>query len=127
MIRRAKEARRTGRRGGLLALVKVALPALMLFPLAPSVGAQKAKPAPAPYVPPAGGWERRSPSAVGVDSVKLADAVAFAISKESKSPRDLELNHLQTFGREPLGDAIGPLPKRSCTWAPATTTSMSIP
>jgi len=112
MIRRAKEARRTGRRGGVLALVKVALPALMLFPLAPSVGAQKAKPAPAPYVPPAGGWERRSPSAVGVDSVKLADAVAFAISKESKSPRDLELNHLQTFGREPLGDAIGPLPPR---------------
>ena len=47
-----------------------------------------------------------------VDSVKLAEAVAFAISRESKTPRDLELNHLQSFGREPLGDAIGPLPPR---------------
>ncbi len=74
--------------------------------------AQKKSASAAPYVPPAGGWERRSPSALGMDSVKLADAIAFAISKESKSPRDLELNHLQTFGREPLGDAIGPLPPR---------------
>jgi CubicO group peptidase (beta-lactamase class C family) len=74
--------------------------------------AQKKSSSAAPYVPPAGAWERRSPSALGMDSVKLADAIAFAISKESKSPRDLELNHLQTFGREPLGDAIGPLPPR---------------
>ncbi|WP_396214551.1 hypothetical protein [Gemmatimonas sp.] len=66
--------------------------------------AQKKSASAAPYVPPAGGWERRSPSALGMDSVKLADAIAFAISKESKSPRDLELNHLQTFGREPLGN-----------------------
>ena len=63
----------------------------------------------APYVPPAGAWERRSPSAMGMDSVKLADAIAYAIEKESKTPRDLELNHYQTFGREPFGAAIGPL------------------
>jgi hypothetical protein len=66
----------------------------------------------APYVPPAGAWERRSPSAVGMDSVKLADAIAFAIEKESRTPRDLELNHYQTFGREPFGAAIGPLAPR---------------
>lgn len=65
-----------------------------------------------PYVPPAGTWERKSPSAVGMDSAKLADAVAFAISKESRTPRDLEINHYNTFGREPLGDPIGPLPPR---------------
>ncbi len=64
------------------------------------------------YVPPAGAWERRSPSAVGMDSAKLAAAVAFAIEKESKTPRDLELNHYQTFGREPFGVAIGPLAPR---------------
>lgn len=74
--------------------------------------AQKKSASAAPYVPPAGSWERRSPASLGMDSVKLADAIAFAVSKESKSPRDLELNHLQTFGREPLGDAIGPLPPR---------------
>jgi len=70
----------------------------------------------APYVPPAGAWERRSPSAMGMDSVKLADAIAYAIEKESKTPRDLELNHYQTFGREPFGAAIGPLaPRGSAT------------
>lgn len=66
----------------------------------------------APYVPPAGAWERRSPSAMGMDSVKLADAIAYAIEKESKTSRDLELNHYQTFGREPFGAAIGPLAPR---------------
>lgn len=98
------EARRLVRNGVGLAMVVACV--------APSVHAQKAKGAAMLYVPPAGSWERRSPSLVGVDSVKLAEAIAFAISKESKSPRDLELNHLQTFGREPLGDAIGPLPPR---------------
>ena len=66
----------------------------------------------APYVPAAGAWERRSPSAMGMDSVKLADAIAYAIEKESKTPRDLELNHYQSFGREPFGAAIGPLAPR---------------
>lgn len=83
---------------------------LLLLPSV--VYAQRSKSAAASYVPPAGAWERRSPSALGMDSVKLADAVAFAMSKESKTPRDLELNHLRSFGREPLGDAIGPLPPR---------------
>jgi CubicO group peptidase (beta-lactamase class C family) len=74
--------------------------------------AQKKGAAVAPYVPPAGAWERRSPSTMGMDSVKLADAIAYAIEKESKTPRDLELNHYQTFGREPFGAAIGPLAPR---------------
>jgi CubicO group peptidase (beta-lactamase class C family) len=74
--------------------------------------AQKKGSVSAPYVPPAGAWERRSPSAMGMDSVKLAAAVAYAIEKESKTPRDLELNHYQTFGREPFGAAIGPLAPR---------------
>ena len=77
------------------------------------------------YVPPAGSWERRAPSAVGMDSTKLADAVAFAIEKESKTPRDLELNHYQTFGREPFGAAIGPLaPRGGSTGIVATSISI---
>lgn len=74
--------------------------------------AQKKSAMVAPYVPPAGSWERRSPSAMGMDSVKLADAIAYAVEKESKTPRDLELNHYQSFGREPFGAAIGPLAPR---------------
>jgi CubicO group peptidase (beta-lactamase class C family) len=79
---------------------------------ATGLAAQGRRAAEAPYVPPYGSWERRPAAAVGMDSAKLAEAVAFAISKESRSPRDLELNHHQTFGREPLGDPIGPLPPR---------------
>ena len=74
--------------------------------------AQKKSAMVAPYVPPTGAWERRSPSAMGMDSVKLAAAIAYAVEKESKAPRDLELNHYQTFGREPFGAAIGPLAPR---------------
>ena len=92
-------------------------PALRLLPvllLAPSLLlAQRKGPASAtPYVPSAGTWARHTPATAGLDSAKLADAIAFAMSKESRTPRDLELNHYNTFGREPLGDPIGPLPPR---------------
>ena len=85
--------------------------ALVVGLVAPAA-AQKGRVVAAPYVPPAGAWERRSPSTMGMDSVKLADAIAYAIAKESTTPRDLELNHYQTFGREPFGTAIGPLAPR---------------
>lgn len=80
-----------------------------------SVSAQAKKsvvPALSSYVPPAGSWERRSASAVGMDSAKVQEAIAFAMASESKNPRDLELNHYQTFGREPFGVAIGPIAPR---------------
>jgi CubicO group peptidase (beta-lactamase class C family) len=60
------------------------------------------------YFPDAGNaWERRRPSQVGLDSAKLAAAVAFAVASESRSNRDLEIAHYQTFGREPFGNAVG--------------------
>lgn len=78
-----------------------------------TLGAQAKKSTNAtPYIPPAGSWERRSASAVGMDSAKLADAIAFVISKESRNPRDLLVNHNQTFGREPFGFPIGPIAPR---------------
>jgi CubicO group peptidase (beta-lactamase class C family) len=86
--------------------------AVMVCGLVPSTLAAQRKPAAIPYVPPAGTWEQKPPAEVGLDPAKLADAVAFAISKESRTPRDLELHHFSTFGREPLGDPIGPLPPR---------------
>ncbi len=65
------------------------------------------------YYPGAGNdWQHRRAAQVGLDSAKLADAIAFAITSESKNPRDLEVNHNQTFGREPNGAAIGPIAPR---------------
>lgn len=90
---------------------RVVLAGLVAIGLPEALSAQARKAA-VPYVPPAGAWEQKSPGAVGLDSVKLAEAVAFAVSKESRTPRDLELNHYRSFGREPLGDPIGPLPPR---------------
>ncbi len=60
------------------------------------------------YFPDAGqGWQQRSARASGFDSMKLAQAVQFAIAAESQTPRDLELAHYQSFGREPFGDPVG--------------------
>jgi CubicO group peptidase (beta-lactamase class C family) len=58
-------------------------------------------------------WERRDPQAAGFDPLRLQAAVDFAVASESTSPRDLNLNHDMTFGREPRGEAIGPFTVRA--------------
>ena len=65
----------------------------------------------APYYPGAA-WERRTPRQAGIDAARLQGAIDFAIASESKNPRDLKLNHYQTFGREPMGNPIGPIKDR---------------
>ena len=73
----------------------------------------QARPQTATYFPgPDGQWERRSPRQVGMDSTRLAAGVAFAIANEAKAPRDLLLAHVQSFGREPFGEAVGPFEPR---------------
>jgi CubicO group peptidase (beta-lactamase class C family) len=65
------------------------------------------------YYPGAGDrWERRPPQAAGMDAARLKEAVDFAVQNESKAPRDLELAHYQTFGREPFGEAVAPFKER---------------
>ena len=54
----------------------------------------------------------RPPAEAGFNPQLLKDAVDFAIASEVKNPRDLKLNHYRTFGREPFGDAIGPIKDR---------------
>jgi CubicO group peptidase (beta-lactamase class C family) len=44
--------------------------------------------------------------------VKLKEAINFAVASESSSPRNLELAHFQTFGREPYGEPVGPFKER---------------
>src|SRR5712671_2440547 len=57
-------------------------------------------------------WQRKTPAAAGINPQLLKDAIDFAIASEIKNPRDLKLNHYRTFGREPFGDAIGPIKDR---------------
>jgi CubicO group peptidase (beta-lactamase class C family) len=57
-------------------------------------------------------WERRTPESMGFDPLKLREAVEFSIASEATSPRDLNLNHQMTFGREPHGEAVGPFKDR---------------
>ena len=64
-----------------------------------------------PYYPDAV-WQRKNPAEGGVDAQRLKEAVDFAVAAESKNPRDLTLNHYQTFGREPHGNPIGPIKDR---------------
>ncbi len=68
----------------------------------------KKEPTPSIYYPEKE-WLHKKPEEVGINSQKLNEAVDFAISSEAKSPINLEQNHYQTFGREPFGEAIGPL------------------
>ncbi|MBB4635428.1 serine hydrolase [Longimicrobium terrae] len=64
------------------------------------------------YVPPAGQWERRAPAQAGMDAARVDSAIAFAIASEARAPRDLEMAHFQTFGREPFGEPVGPFQTR---------------
>lgn len=64
------------------------------------------------YFPSTDNWERRTPEQANIDRAKLEEAVDFAIASESKTPKNLELAHYQTFGREPFGEAVGPFSER---------------
>src|ERR1700757_2713638 len=58
-------------------------------------------------------WQHRMPSESGISPDLLKQAIDFAIAGETKAPRDLVMNHYQTFGREPFGYAIGPIRERA--------------
>src|SRR4051794_10776709 len=61
---------------------------------------------------PSADWERRTPAEARISEALLKQAVEAAIAGETKAPRDLVMNHYQTFGREPFGYAIGPIRER---------------
>jgi CubicO group peptidase (beta-lactamase class C family) len=92
---------------------RIALFALFVLTSPTSVLAQSGKTGQgsAPYYPDAV-WQQKRPADVGMNAQSVKDAIDFAIASETKNPRDLKLNHYQTFGREPFGDAIGPIKDR---------------
>ncbi len=57
-------------------------------------------------------WEKHLPEQVKMDPAKLQAAIQFAIENENPAPRNLEVNHYQTFGLEPFCDGIGPFKER---------------
>lgn len=57
-------------------------------------------------------WERKSPAQVNMDEAKLKTAVQFAIDQENPTPRNLEIAHYQSFGKEPFGEGVGPFKER---------------
>ncbi len=74
--------------------------ALLFFAIAATqLSAQATK-----YFPPPGQWERKSAAAVGMDSVKLKEAVDFALTKAATW--DFERDQARTFGTP-----LGPVPK----------------
>ena len=64
------------------------------------------------YFPSAQKWEQRSPEVFGMDTNKIREAIEFAKVSESKIPRNMEISHYQSFGKEPFGEAIGPFAER---------------
>src|SRR5436309_13981485 len=57
-------------------------------------------------------WQRKTPAEAGINAALLKGAIDFAVASESRHPRDLTLNHYQTFGREPFGSAVGQIKDR---------------
>jgi CubicO group peptidase (beta-lactamase class C family) len=86
--------------------VRCAFGLLLIFAFAIENFAQKT------YFPTAEVWERRTPEQARMDAAKLKEAIDFAVQSESKAPRNLELAHYQTFGREPFGEPVGAFKER---------------
>ncbi len=79
--------------------------ALGVLGLPPGVDAQD-------YVPPPGEWETRSPEDVGMNGDLIDEAIQIHLDNANTAPRDLALAHQRGFGREPFGEAVGPLKVR---------------
>ena len=64
------------------------------------------------YFPAAQNWEQKTPAESGLNPVKIQEAIDIAKAAETKNPRNLEINHYRTFGKEPFGEGTGPFADR---------------
>jgi CubicO group peptidase (beta-lactamase class C family) len=64
------------------------------------------------YYPEPGQWLTKKPEELGMTAEGIKAAVDFAVQRESKNSKNLEVAHYQGFGREPFGDGIGPFSER---------------
>ncbi|MFN2437631.1 MAG: serine hydrolase domain-containing protein [Chitinophagaceae bacterium] len=85
----------------------------ILFFYSTLILSQKARPkTDKPYFPSAQYWQHKLPQQAGFDTAKLNEAIRFAIERESKQPRSMELSQAMSFGKEPFGESIGPFADR---------------
>ena len=74
--------------------------------------AQKKQTVKAEYFPPRGEWQKKPANELGLKQPAIDAAVAAAIAGETTAPRNMEINHYRTFGKEPFGEGIGPFAER---------------
>jgi CubicO group peptidase (beta-lactamase class C family) len=77
-----------------------------------TVDAATTSAATASYFPEPGNWQRRRPGDVGMDSARLAAAVAFAIANETKWSRDMKAQLATNTARERYPEILGPFKDR---------------
>jgi CubicO group peptidase (beta-lactamase class C family) len=56
--------------------------------------------------------DRAGEARSGRPSGRLKEAVAFAVASETRAPRDLALEHVLSYAREPYDDPVGPFKER---------------
>jgi len=61
------------------------------------------------YFPAADQWERKTPASLRVDSNLIREAIQYALTHETKFPKNLMLTQAMQFGKEPFSDPIGPM------------------
>jgi CubicO group peptidase (beta-lactamase class C family) len=64
------------------------------------------------YFPPADNWERKTPTSLRIDSSLMHQAIQYALTHETKFPKNLMLTQAMQFGKEPFSDPIGPMADR---------------
>jgi hypothetical protein len=64
------------------------------------------------YFPPANNWERKTPTSLNIDSSLMHQAIQYALTHETKFPKNLMLTQAMQFGKEPFSDPIGPMADR---------------
>ena len=64
------------------------------------------------YFPPADNWERKTPTSLRIDSNLIHQAIQYAVTHETKFPKNLMLTQAMQFGKEPFSDPIGPMESR---------------
>jgi CubicO group peptidase (beta-lactamase class C family) len=84
---------------------------LLLIVLSVSILSISQKKVPS-YFPTAQVWEQKTPAQSGLDPDKINEAIAIAKASETKNPRNMEISHYQSFGKEPFGEGIGPFAER---------------
>src|SRR5262249_23925837 len=82
---------------------------LMIAVAAGTVTTAGQRPSGRPYFPGRGEWQKKDPSAVGLNKAKLDDAIAFAVAHENPNTKDLAVAIVNQFKSEaPYNTLIGP-------------------